>query len=474
VRQDVGHVARARELVDQVRGVAIVGRQAVVDVQYGHGRVGLHLDEVVEGLEVGQRRVLADAAQGGRLRLAVHRLLFDDRVVRRRRRLFRLDQQVVVLHQTPGQQFGAGHRGRRTLQLLVHLVVGHERRGRARAEQHVVSVFVVVQHLGGHAGASGRQQRDRGRRVQRVDHLDLERLRHVEHGRRGGRARRRRGQRRLVVERCALRRVGRFACRAGRHLSVDGRGHAHLGATAAAAGDGGGGGATAALGLGRVDGEMILEPVRVHRAHPVHLDDAVAADDLGRGQFRQRLEVLLRGHRLRRNRARPLRHVVNQAHGRAGEASRQTAHSPAGRHELLGQVFPVFLVRGHRGLRGGRGTVDPAVLRRPVAGSVLVVRILFEVHQSEAFRLVQERFLVVLGQQFPQGAELLRYFRVVHVRLQFAYLAAFDLRPHHERVHWPLDVIRIVLLGLEYKKTKQKHTMSKEQFTRSRWLVKIT
>jgi hypothetical protein len=36
----------------------------------------------------------------------------------------------------------------------------------------------------------------------------------------------------------------------------------------------------------------------------------------------------------------------------------------------------------------------------------------------------------------------------VHVRLDLADLAPLNLRPHHERVHRSLDVVRVVLLRL--------------------------
>jgi len=114
-----------------------------------------------------------------------------------RRLRFRFHQQVVLHQITSDQQVRIAARGR--VQLLVHLLVGHERRGRARAKQHaargVVVVVVVGQQIAGHRAqtGAGRQHRDRGRRVQRVDHLDFERF-DVETR-----------QRRVVIERGALR-----------------------------------------------------------------------------------------------------------------------------------------------------------------------------------------------------------------------------------------------------------------------------
>jgi len=278
VGQYVGHVGRAREL--EVRAlpdgaVVHVGRQAV-DV---HLEVGRHLDEIVQALKVGQRWILADAAQRwiitdaaqrGRLRVTVHRFLFDGEIRglgnggqrgRRRRRVrgFSLDQQVIVLHQVPGEQIG-----RRLIvqvvvllvvELLVHLSGGHERCGRTGTEQHgvgvgAVLVAVIVVYVG--------QHRDRGRCVERrVEQLDFERLDDVEAAR----------QRRVVVERGALRRVWRVTRRAGRHLGVYRGGHTHFGRI------------LGTVALSRINREMILEPIRVHRAHPVHLYDAVAPDE---------------------------------------------------------------------------------------------------------------------------------------------------------------------------------------------------
>jgi len=98
------------------------------------------------------------------------------------------------------------------VELLVYLSGGHERRGRTGTEQHCVGVgsaavvvavlVVIVVYVGQHC--------DGGRCVERVEQLYFERrLDDVEAC-----------QRRLVVERGALRRVWRVARRAGRHLGV--------------------------------------------------------------------------------------------------------------------------------------------------------------------------------------------------------------------------------------------------------------
>lgn len=48
--------------------------------------------------------------------------------------------------------------------------------------------------------------------------------------------------------------------------------------------------------------------------------------------------------------------------------------------------------------------------------------------------------LLSIGHRLPSGSEDLGYVRVVHVWTSFQDLPALILGPHHERVHWPLDV----------------------------------
>lgn len=59
----------------------------------------------------------------------------------------------------------------------------------------------------------------------------------------------------------------------------------------------------------------------------------------------------------------------------------------------------------------------------------------------QSFRLVDERPLLALGQQFPFGAQPLRDLRVVHFRIILGHFAALAARPHHKRVHGPFDVL---------------------------------
>uniref|UniRef100_A0A2S2Q1P0 Uncharacterized protein n=1 Tax=Sipha flava TaxID=143950 RepID=A0A2S2Q1P0_9HEMI len=457
VGQYVGHVGRAREL--EVRALPNVHV-----VQIGGQRFDVHhlqlvdldqVDQVVDVVQQGRRVGTFAAAERGRLgRLAaVHGLAFHEvRRGRAGRERLGLDQQMVVFHEAARDQVDGG-RGM-LVQLLVHLVVGHERHGRPGAEQHagaaavaVVVVFVVHQVVGGHGAetGAGRQYRDRGRRVQRVQQFEFQRLDVEARGR-------------LVVESRALRRVGQVARRAGRHLGVNGRGHhAHV--------RGGSDDALCRRGtgaaLGRVDGEVVFESVRVHRAQSVHLYDAVAADERfrvrsGGGRRRSRARRRRRRHdgqrrgaRRRRRRghhAGPAADVLDHVHRAGSERGRESTGPGPGAAVLLADVLAQLgLVRGRgRGLGDGRS----AVLGRPLARPVLVVRVLLHVVHPEPFRLVHERFALGQVQQLPERAQSFRDLRVVHVRVLFAYLASLHLRPYHERVHRPFNVIRIVLFRL--------------------------
>lgn len=84
------------------------------------------------------------------------------------------------------------------------------------------------------------------------------------------------------------------------------------------------------------------------------------------------------------------------------------------------------------------------LLPRPV----LVVRVLLQVQLPESLRLVDEGLPLLVGEGLPTTSQPLGDLSIVHVGLLFADLPPFDLRPHHERVHRPLDVIWVVLLGL--------------------------
>jgi hypothetical protein len=59
----------------------------------------------------------------------------------------------------------------------------------------------------------------------------------------------------------------------------------------------------------------------------------------------------------------------------------------------------------------------------------------------------------LLCEQLPPPSELFGDLRVVLVRSDLDDLAALQLRPDHEGIHRPLDVVRRVLLRLEKKQT---------------------
>ncbi len=71
---------------------------------------------------------------------------------------------------------------------------------------------------------------------------------------------------------------------------------------------------------------------------------------------------------------------------------------------------------------------------------VLVVGVVCHVLEPQALRLSDEGDLVAVFEELPALAESLGDLRVVHIRRLLHNLAPLDLRPHHERVHWSLDV----------------------------------
>ena len=73
---------------------------------------------------------------------------------------------------------------------------------------------------------------------------------------------------------------------------------------------------------------------------------------------------------------------------------------------------------------------------------ILVVGMLFHVESAQTFGLVDEGSLLFLAQLLPFGAQPLADLRVVHFGIVLGHFAALPTRPHHERVHGPLDVVR--------------------------------
>ena len=79
------------------------------------------------------------------------------------------------------------------------------------------------------------------------------------------------------------------------------------------------------------------------------------------------------------------------------------------------------------------------------AGFVFVVGMADAVLGLKTFRFVDVRNLVFLGQNSPLQTERFRDLRVVHSRMLGGHLASHVTWPHHERVHWSLDVLLGVL-----------------------------
>lgn len=78
---------------------------------------------------------------------------------------------------------------------------------------------------------------------------------------------------------------------------------------------------------------------------------------------------------------------------------------------------------------------------------VLVVGVLLHVDGAQSFRLVYEGTLLRFAQQFPLGAQTLRYLRVVHLGVLLGHLSPLPAGPHHERVHRPFHAIDVVVLA---------------------------
>ena len=68
--------------------------------------------------------------------------------------------------------------------------------------------------------------------------------------------------------------------------------------------------------------------------------------------------------------------------------------------------------------------------------------------RPESLGLVDERPLLALRKGLPLGAEPFRDLGVVHLWIFLRHLATLTSGPNHERVHRPLDPIRIVLVLL--------------------------
>ena len=84
-------------------------------------------------------------------------------------------------------------------------------------------------------------------------------------------------------------------------------------------------------------------------------------------------------------------------------------------------------------------------------GLVLVVGVLLLMEHPQPLGLLDVGLPVDLREQLPPPAELLGDLGVVLVGVDGDDLAPLQLRPDHEGVHRPLDVVWGMLLGLEEK-----------------------
>lgn len=74
--------------------------------------------------------------------------------------------------------------------------------------------------------------------------------------------------------------------------------------------------------------------------------------------------------------------------------------------------------------------------------SILVVGVFLHVQGSQTLGLVDERSFLLFAQLLPLRAETFAYLGVVHFRIVLGHLATLSARPHHERIHRPLHMIR--------------------------------
>ena len=74
---------------------------------------------------------------------------------------------------------------------------------------------------------------------------------------------------------------------------------------------------------------------------------------------------------------------------------------------------------------------------------VLIVRMLLQMNSSQPFGLIDIGPLVVVTEKLPLGTETLANLRIVHLRVLLGHLAPPIARPHHERVHGPLNSLQI-------------------------------
>lgn len=92
---------------------------------------------------------------------------------------------------------------------------------------------------------------------------------------------------------------------------------------------------------------------------------------------------------------------------------------------------------------GGSRLVRLLLLLGLAARAVLVVGVLADVLRAQPLSLVDERLLVSLGELLPTRAEPPRDLRIVHLWVLLCHLAPLPARPHHERVHRPLDMLAV-------------------------------
>ena len=95
-------------------------------------------------------------------------------------------------------------------------------------------------------------------------------------------------------------------------------------------------------------------------------------------------------------------------------------------------------------------------------GPVLVVWVVSHVLGSDPLGFVNERSFVRLGEHLPLRAQLLADLRIVHLRVFLGDLTALHAGPHHEGVHWALDVLSPEVGEVEQEKKQDKKQGKKQ------------
>lgn len=102
----------------------------------------------------------------------------------------------------------------------------------------------------------------------------------------------------------------------------------------------------------------------------------------------------------------------------------------------IGLNYPISDSRGHRRLLG------------LLSWFIFVVWVFFLMKNPQSFSLINIRLTCLFGQKFPSPPKLFGDLSIMFIWGDLDDLAPFKLRPDHEGVHWPFNMIQLVLFGL--------------------------